>query len=849
MRPHYRQRLRGVPPPSSVMPSVTFPSASQVLGVQFLGPGNDEGLEEVEFTDLGKFVGVEPDAEETVTPQLGDIPTEDDRVPPSRSRSDLDPSWRRKASFTSVEEQYSVVPEAAPELQARKETDTVPASPSAPTSAGSSAKPQAESSSPGQTLSVPTLLPTQRSPRAPSYREELRSTFDDTMSRIKGAMQTKPLRSAMGTEHRTDRAATNGTAHLAEQPRFGRGVPPTPRWHPSRVPEPDEPFITATELDDGIQRGQPSHVKLPLFSRAVDPPSKRELANLKRPLQPLRWEVLSWEPPVEGMSLRDYSVNGVLFRKSPLLKGRPRYIVELPRPGSYLVRHSPVIPKVHLPAKPLVNKTVAVSGAFGRPRVADEHSSWRRTLPSIPDQIESTTSSEGLVTRSGSSPPDTDKTGNVTPSVETETTLPVQWPTKSRAEPKMPAGAGVAFYRESTTFPSVSFTVSSELEDVRKPESPVTPPLTETLARVSQPSGEPKGNEVDGSSALLTTREKAESKSSDGSSDTPLTPPSSTGWTKGLVKESPVRQPDPEQLKLLWSQTSEKADVPGVNSLEGIADDLPSVPFTFQEVKSEDGETPPPTGSNGPGPSRMSLHDVRRAFQQVPPPPAGSITGKTSPQSPAVQSTASGSVRHLAFAPHAQAVHHAAVGGPAYPQYPSPMLSHSPAPTLMYPHTIGPNHMMGGPSAQYQMWIPMPAPPGGQTPAGAVRPLPSPYPQYIPYPSPGAYAATSPPGPLGPPPNGGAQNRSRPGPNGPAGLSPNLSHARSPMYHQSSPVLVHPQAVMHVQPSYAGPMAPGGRGVPMQAPHATPAVAHAGGYTPTTHSHYVRPPPWHPAVN
>ena len=76
------------------------------------------------------------------------------------------------------------------------------------------------------------------------------------------------------------------------------------------------------------------------------------------------------------------------------------------------------------------------------------------------------------------------------------------------------------------------------------------------------------------------------------------------------MKESPVRQPDPEQLKLLWLQTSEEADVPGVNSLEGIADDLPFVPFTFQEVKSEDGEMPPPTRSNGPGPSRMSLHDV-----------------------------------------------------------------------------------------------------------------------------------------------------------------------------------------------------------------------------------------------
>ncbi len=316
------------------------------------------------------------------------------------------------------------------------------------------------------------------------------------------------------------------------------------------------------------------------------------------------------------------------------------------------------------------------------------------------------------------------------------------------------------------------------------------------------------------------------------------------------MKESPVRQPDPEQLKLLWSQTSEKAGVPGVNSLEGITDDLPSVPFTFQEVKSEDGETPPPTGSNGAGPSRMSLHDVTRAFQQVPPPPAGSIAGKASPQSPAV-STTSGSARHPPFPLHAQPMH-STVGGPAYPPYPSPMLSHSPAPTLMYPHSIAPNHMMGGSSPQYPqpMWIPVaPAAPGGQT-SGPVRTLHSPYPahpSYMSYSSPGAYG-TSQPGPPPPGPPNGAQNRP-PRPAAPAGLSPNMSHSRAPapvsMYHQGSPVLVHPP-VMHVQPSYPGTM-PAGRGVPMQASHPTPNP-HGGGYTPTTHAPYVRSP-WHPSVN
>ena len=507
---------------SSVAPAVSFPSALQVLGVQLFDPGNDESLEEVEFTDLGKFVGVEPNPDEVlVSPSLQqvDIPTEDVHPPPTRTRSDLDSSWRRKASLPSVKEQPSIVTnfvsDAASESPPSREADTVPTSPSIPTTSictGSPARTLTDGSFSGQTLSVPPPLSSQRSPRAPSI-----STFDDTMSRIKGAMQTKPHRNAP----HNDRAAVNSTAHSAEQPRFGRGTTQTPRSHPPRVPEPDEPLTTLTELDDDIQSSQASRVRLPSsFSRAFEPLSKREAANLKRPILPLRWEVLSWDPPVEGMSVRDYSVNSVLFQKPLPPKGHPRYAVTLPPSGTYLVKgSSPATPKVHLPVKPLVNKTVAAAGAFGRPRVADENSNWRRTLPSIPDQVESAASSEGLVTRSGSSPPDTDKASDVAPSVETETTLPVQWSAKSRAEPKMPAGASVAFYRDSTTCPSVSFTVSSELEDIRQAETTITSLPTEELASISPPC-DSKGNEIDGSSTLATAPEKAESKSSDGSVST-----------------------------------------------------------------------------------------------------------------------------------------------------------------------------------------------------------------------------------------------------------------------------------------------------------------------------------------
>ena len=117
----------------------------------------------------------------------------------------------------------------------------------------------------------------------------------------------------------------------------------------------------------------------------------------------------------------------------------------------------------------------------------------------------------------------------------------------------------------------------------------------------------------------------------------PITPPSlasnlpSLTWAaqrEANAKESPSRPPDPEHLKAVWSQTANNGLHP-VNSLEGIADDL-QLGFTLQEVKSEDGATPPP--SLPPQPSRMSLSDVTRAFQTVP--SSGSTSQQKSPPPP-----------------------------------------------------------------------------------------------------------------------------------------------------------------------------------------------------------------------
>jgi serine/arginine repetitive matrix protein 2 len=326
---------------------------------------------------------------------------------------------------------------------------------------------------------------------------------------------------------------------------------------------------------------------------------------------------------------------------------------------------------------------------------------------------------------------------------------------------------------------------------------------------------------------------------------TPITPPSqsaSASWTKTQlnypVKDSPARAPDPEHLKAVWSQASDKGPVHPVNSLEGIADDLTGLPFTLQDVKSEDGETPPPTSSAAP--SRMSLHDVTRAFQQVP-----SSTPNTAPQrsTPLSPTSAGGPVaRHPNFqyslpppTPNMR---------PSFATYPSPMMSHSPSPTLVYPSTSPvPGRMAANghsPMFNQPLWVPLPAPPN-QT-HGMMRPIPSSYSTpMIPYPSPngapsmyGHHTQANMQNPA--PQQGGApQARGR----GIPPLSPAMQHAaaaHAPMY-ASSPILMHAPGI-HGH-SYMSTVSAGRGQLRNDTPGHSPMPHAPSGHHPSSHTGYT----------
>jgi serine/arginine repetitive matrix protein 2 len=274
----------------------------------------------------------------------------------------------------------------------------------------------------------------------------------------------------------------------------------------------------------------------------------------------------------------------------------------------------------------------------------------------------------------------------------------------------------------------------------------------------------------------------------------------------------------------VWSQVSEKSNVPASNSLKSINDDLPAIPFTLQDVKSEDGGTPPP-GSGAP--SRMSIHDVTRAFQQV---PASSSAPSVAPaQVMSSPNTATQMLRRPSYGFPSPSMT-ASAQRPLYPAYPVPGMG-SPSPAMVYPPNMTPNAIarpmpMNGPAQPYQqpMWYPVhPSTPGA--PAGGMHHMHAPYsPQVMGYAPPGMHPGVyTPPMVNSVPPGAPPQGRGR-------GVPPVVTQPASGAYPPNP------------HQSYPSPITPGGRG---HAPHAVPSPrvppAHPASFNPVT-TPYARTP-------
>ncbi|KAJ3918977.1 hypothetical protein F5877DRAFT_78487 [Lentinula edodes] len=431
---------------------------------------------------------------------------------------------------------------------------------------------------------------------------------------------------------------------------------------------------------------------------------------------PVRWDILSLTPPVEGMSRREFTLNDVLFRKPYSYggyKGKSKYRVQIPKS----------VLKVNLPSQNVTARPSTASKLTG----ADGASTWRKPTTTT-GKIE-LQHSVGLDTTSRSPPPEPEpkpvsqvKKGEEVLTESEDTSVA---PMHSRSQPKMPAGSGVAFYRnahlstESGLKSSVSLFATNELEvpsntSLEDSQSIlIAQDLHPNAVSTANTQPSPSSSSTYDPPSLIPSG-KTESKSSDDSADrVPLSPPAhhTSPWARpslGIaVKESLVRRPDPEHLKVVWSQTSNQPGLLPVNSSDGITDDLPTVPFTSQDVKSEDGQTPPPRTVAS---SRMSLHDVTRAFQQVPSSPSISSHRPTiSPPSttaPVARPTPTYKYHTTLAQPPNQNAR------PPYPYRPPPTMSHSSAPSTMFSHPSPiPNRMqVRGQPLYSPVWMPLQKP-------------------------------------------------------------------------------------------------------------------------------------------
>ena len=420
-----------------------------------------EDVETVDFSDFGRLInGPEHthDEQKLIPSDLVAAPSPDlvdarNREPPIPSKTDTS-AWRRKQEESHSEPGTDDSKSGAVELKIK--TD------------GPSTRSSVDQLH-------PPFPPPQRSPRANTFREASMNSLDDALSRIKGAldhMHEPPPSEEKSVTTETQQTRSQPPAPVAP-PQTLKSAPLKPsRWLPPALRPKDhvsnpfgldvEEYVTKQPLP--APPFEVATVVVPKTKVPRGPLTKRQLGQSKFPSSNIRWDILTWDPPVEGMSKRDLSLNEVLFRRPAHPKGKFRPRVNLPRSDNPRVRGSGKGPS---------------TGAFGRPKGGNDAQTWRRTEP-LPEVTEVPEPANALDTVSVSPPPvpqDEIMASRSPATVVPE--LPVggsETIGRQRGQRKSLVGGDVAFYRTRADVPNVeassavSFTVSSELDDGSRPE-------------------------------------------------------------------------------------------------------------------------------------------------------------------------------------------------------------------------------------------------------------------------------------------------------------------------------------------------------------------------------------------
>ena len=456
-----------------------------------------EVVEIFDFSDLGKLIGVPGKEEEhkPVPPDPVTVPSTDlvdarNREPPIAQKSDTS-VWRRKQ-----EESH---PEPGPDNSKSDAVELTINTDGPPTR---SLLDQSH---------LP-FLPPQRSPRTNTFREASMNSLDDTLSRIKGALDHmhEPLPPEKSTATESQQTCSQPPTPVPSSQTMKPEPPKPSRWLPPALRPKDHlsnPFGSdaeeyLTKLPLPIPPSEVVTVLFPTFGVARGPLSKRQFGLSKCPPNGVRWDILTWDPPVEGMSKRDFSLDEVLFRKPTYIKGKYRPRVNLPRLGN-----------------PRFRGKGPSTGAFGRPRGGDDAQTWRRSEPlqEVPEVPETSNVLE-TVSVSPLDPQDEFKASNppatVIPQLRVGASETIG---RQKAQRKTVAVGDVAFYRTRTDAPgietstTVSFTVSSELDDSSQPEvrEEATPSVSTPGTRVLEATNDPP--------VPMLLKSQTDSKSSDAS--------------------------------------------------------------------------------------------------------------------------------------------------------------------------------------------------------------------------------------------------------------------------------------------------------------------------------------------
>lgn len=476
------------------------PLSSSFPTVDSFSIADGEEVDIVDFSELGKLVG------EEVPPR----PEQQEPAPRSRPRpvatdffDDKEPSqhgangaprepetWRRPQPLQLTTDHHRTPSDSHHQESHSRESLRPPISP--PANSGFSHRRPSQSSDHGRPH-IHSLPHPPKSPTSSAYREASMSTLDDTMARIRGALTvmqktepSKPEESAHEEHdahppHRQEPAHTHThhQPHHVPVPAPIAHVPePTkPKWLPpalrpkvaSHDDTPREIFdVTATEPPRSPKPAWKTFkVHIPHNSVPRDVIPRKQL-HMSKTQPHVRADIYSFEPPIEGMNRKDFSINDIHFRKPAFLKGKPKYIVSLPSKAVPSVPKSGSGPVVNLPSKLNPGNT----GTFGRKSDASNVASWRKPPPSpLATQPSANQDSPQILETVSRSPPPESSSVKTTVTSSQSPTVSVTGSAKQQQRAKMGVGADVAFYRDSRAGESkeeavaVKFIVSSELEE------------------------------------------------------------------------------------------------------------------------------------------------------------------------------------------------------------------------------------------------------------------------------------------------------------------------------------------------------------------------------------------------